>query len=99
MTANLRFVLQAVWQFKTAIRLIKIFLFIKRRIESVKVFAVHSIGCKPQALAETLEVNNLSCTQEFNRVSDIGVVYKAQNIVICLSCLLFCRHIFAQIAY
>ena len=58
------------------------FLFIEGRIESIKILGVKVILNDTQSLAETLEVNYFSFTQEFYRVTDVRVVCKTENVLI-----------------
>ena len=46
---------------------------------------------------KSLEMNNFSFAKEFDGVTNVGVVNKAEQIVIGHSCFLFCRQILVQI--
>ena len=71
---------------------VKLTLFIiKSRIKCIEVLTVQVILHNPETFTETLEVYNFSCTQEFNRIINIWVIfYKAKNIVVSSTCFLFC---------
>ena len=63
---------------------------VKARIDCVEIFAVHILLDHPQRFTETLEVSNLSLTQELDRFPHIGDIYQAQDIVIGEAGFLFC---------
>ena len=70
---------------------------IKRRIECVEILFVKLICCEAESFAETLKMNNFSCAQEFNRFYYIGIVNKAENIVIGGACFLLRCKVFGHV--
>ena len=70
--------------------------FIKRRIASVEILSVEIILRDAQSIAEALVVNDLAGAEEFDRVADVGIVRKAQDVVVGSASLLLCYyHVFA----
>lgn len=57
-------------------------LFIEAGVEGIEIFAVEHILDKPQAFAEALVMDDLTLTEKFYRVTDVGVIGKAEDIVI-----------------
>ena len=55
---------------------------IKFRIKGIEILAVQSVLNNSQCFSEPLEMDNLSCSEELNRLYDIRVIYKSQYIVI-----------------
>ena len=51
-------------------------------VDIVDIFFVQPLSCEAKPLAETLKMDDLSCTQEFDDVAYVRVVGKAQDIVI-----------------
>ena len=72
-------------------------LFVKLRVERIKIPTVQFFLHNTQAFTETLIVYNFAFTQETDRFTDFRVFYKTENIVIGSACFLFCGHIFVQI--
>lgn len=69
----------------------------KCRVEAVIIFGVEVIAHHAERLAETLEVDNLALPQKPNGSNDIGIIHKAQNVVIGRASLLLGSHILGQI--
>ena len=63
---------------------------VKRRIECIDIFLIQRILCHVQRITETLIVNDLPLSEEFQGIAHIGIVNKAQEIVVGDSCLLLC---------
>ncbi len=75
------------------------FFIIECWIECIEVLTVQVILHNPETFTKTLEVYNFSCTQEFNRIINIWVIfYKAKNIVVSSTCFLFRSHIFHKVS-
>ena len=73
-------------------------IFIKTRVAGVEILAVEMVGRDPEAFAETLVVDDLPFPQEFQRIADIRVVNKAEQVVVrCTGLLLGC-HILVHVA-
>ena len=72
---------------------------IKFRIKGIEILAVQSVLNNSQCFSEPLEMDNLSCSEELNRLYDIRVIYKSQYIVIGGSRLLLCGKVLRQICY
>ena len=64
-------------------------IFIKARVERVEVLFVELVGEDSQVLAEALIVHYLALTQEANRVLDVGIVRKPENVVVSRAGFLF----------
>lgn len=71
--------------------------FVKRRVAGVEILAVELIGDESQALAKSLEVDDFSCTKEFDNIAYVGVIRKAEDIVVGLSRLLLCGKVFVKV--
>ena len=69
---------------------------IKFRIKGIEILAVQSVLNNSQCFSEPLEMDNLSCSEELNRLYDIRVIYKSQYIVIGGSRLLLCGKVLRQ---
>ena len=65
-------------------------LFVEGRITSVEILGVKIVLRYSYTVAEALVVNELSFSEEFDRISDVGVVCQAQNIVVSGASLLLC---------
>ena len=74
-------------------------LFIKRRIDRVEIFRIQIILSYPESLGESLIMNHLTCPEEFDRIANIGIIYKTKQIVIGRTRLLLCRQILVKIGY
>lgn len=72
---------------------------IEGRVESIEILGIQLIRRKAHTLTEPLEMDYLPCAQEFDRVADIGIVDKPQDIVVRLSRLLLRRKILGKVAY
>ena len=70
---------------------------VERRIAGVEIFGVELFLRKPESFAETLVMHQLTLTEEADGVNDIGVIGKAEDVVIGRSCLLLRRHILMQV--
>lgn len=71
--------------------------FVKTRVAGVEILAVELIRCESQAFTEALEVDNFSCAQEFYDIAYIGVIGKAENVIVGLSRLLLCGKVFVKV--
>ena len=58
------------------------------RIAGVEVFGIEIILSNAESFTETLEVNNFTLSQESDRIFDVGIVGKTQDIIVGCSCLL-----------
>lgn len=58
------------------------------RIAGVEVFGIEIILSNAESFTETLEVNNFTLSQESDRIFDVGIVSKTQDIIVGCSCLL-----------
>ena len=72
-------------------------LFVEIRVVRIEVFLVQIILQQTKAFAKALVVHQFAFTQEANRIADIRVFYKTQNVIIGQSSLLLCCHIFMHI--
>ena len=63
---------------------------IKRRVEGVEILAVQMILCNAERIGKPLIMRDLSCTQELDRLPDVGIVDHTQNVVVGRACLLLC---------
>ncbi len=59
-------------------------------IVRVEILAVRLILCDAEGLAEALEMGHFSLTEEFDRLSHIGIIHKTQDIVVGDTRLLLC---------
>ena len=57
-------------------------LLVKARVDIIHILLIQPILSKPQPLAETLEVHDLARTQELDDVVDVGIVGKAQDVIV-----------------
>lgn len=67
------------------------------RIQCVEVTAVQMILNVSQGFTETLEVDDLPFAQETDRITDFGIFYDAENIVISAPGFLFCSQVFEKV--
>jgi len=65
------------------------FCLVERGVKRVEVFGIKPIGRDAQTLAKALVMHNLALTQELDGVAHIGVIRKAQDVVIRYAGLLF----------
>ena len=70
---------------------------IKFRIDGIEVSAVKSVLNKSESFAETLEVDDFTLTKEADRVYDIRVIGKTQNVIVGKTGFLLRSHIFTDI--
>ena len=69
---------------------------VKARVDCVEILGIHAVLRDAEGVAEALVVNNLALTKKFDGVADVGVVDKAQNVVVGDARLLLCYyHVFA----
>ena len=66
------------------------FLFVKRRVDRVEVFAIKLFLSDAESIAETLIVHDLTLTQVAQRITHVGVIAKANEVVVGRARLLFC---------
>ncbi len=64
--------------------------FIEFRVECVEVLGIQVVLYDAERLAESLEVNDFTLSEEFDRVSYIGIVYETKDIIVGSSGFLFC---------
>ena len=70
--------------------------FVKRRIASVEIFGVEIVLRYANGIGKALIMHYFTGAQEFYYVINVGIVGKAQDIVIGCACLLLCYyHVFA----
>ena len=67
---------------------------IKFRVKCIEVLRIQMFFYNIQSFAKPLKMHNLAFPQETDRVADVRVFDKAQDVVIGRACLLLCRHIF-----
>ncbi len=65
-------------------------LLVEARVYVVDIFLVQAVLGKPQSFAETLEVHDLTRTQELDGIADVRIIGKAENIVVGHARLLLC---------
>lgn len=70
---------------------------VEGRIEGVEVFGIEPVRRDAQALAEALVVDDLAGAQELDRVAHVGVVGKAQDVVVRHARLLLGGEILVQV--
>lgn len=70
---------------------------VKRRIERIEVLGVETVCYDSQGFAETLIMYNFPLTQEFYRISDVGIFGKPKYVVIYCTRFLFRRHVLMQV--
>lgn len=75
----------------------RLFLLIKRRVVCVEIFAICMILRNTEGIAESLEMCDLSLTEEFDGIADIGIVYETEDVIIGYTSLLFGCEVFVQI--
>lgn len=63
---------------------------VKAWIESIEVFLVELIGNNSERFTEALIVSDFSLAQEFDNITNIGIVNQAQNVVIGYTRFLLC---------
>ncbi len=71
--------------------------FIKGGIESIEVTGIQFILNQTQPFAKALVMDDFTFAQEFNGIPDVGIVGKAENVIISSPCFLFCSQIFVEI--
>ena len=64
--------------------------FVKRRIASVEIFGVEIVLRYANGIGKALIMHYFTGAQEFYYVINVGIVGKAQDIVIGCACLLLC---------
>ena len=64
--------------------------FVEFQVERIEVLGIQLIRRDPKPFAEPLVMHNFPLPQELNGVAHVGVVCKAQNIVVRSACLLLC---------
>ena len=64
-------------------------LFIKLGVKGVEVLFIKLVGENSEVLAEALMVDNLALSEKVYNVLDVGVIRKAQDVVISRARLLF----------
>ena len=69
-----------------------IFIRVKSGIECIEVLAVQLILRNSQRFTESLIMNNLTFSQEFDGFADIRFFDQPEDVIICAPCLLLCRH-------
>ena len=68
---------------------------IERRIVRIEVPGIQMILRNTKSIAESLIVCDLSCAEEFDRLSDVGIVDEAKNVVVrCTRFLLSCNRVY-----
>jgi hypothetical protein len=70
---------------------------IKTWIAGVEILGIEPVGSQAESFAKTLIVDDFTLSQELNRITYIGVIGKAENVVIGGTCFLFCRKIFVKV--
>ena len=71
--------------------------FVESRVEGIEIAAVKVILYIPKGFAETLEVDDLSLSEETDGVADLRIFHYTKNIVIGGAGFLFCSHILKKI--
>ena len=73
------------------------FLFIKRRVDCVEVLAVEVILSDSQGVSKALIVHDFALAQIAQRVTHVGVVAQADEVVVGHARLLLCRQVFVEV--
>ena len=73
------------------------FCLVERGVKRVEVFGIESVSRDAQTLAEALVMHNLALAQELDGVAHIGIIRKAQNVVIRYAGLLLGGEIFVDV--
>lgn len=73
------------------------FCLVERGVKRVEVFGIESIGRDAQTLAEALVMHNLALAQELDGVAHIGIIRKAQDVVIRYAGLLLGGEVFVDV--
>ena len=74
------------------------FLFlVKCRVICVEVFVIQSVLNDAHTVAEALEVDDLTLTQKADRVGNVAVIAKTQDIIVGEARFLLCRQVFGKI--
>ncbi|HYE69706.1 MAG TPA: hypothetical protein VEA58_13905 [Anaerovoracaceae bacterium] len=63
---------------------------IKFWIECVEVLGIQVILNDSERFTKSLEMNNFTFAEEFDRISNIRIVYETKDIIVSCSCFLFC---------
>ena len=71
---------------------------VKFRIKRIEVFGIQMIRNDSKAFAESLIVDDFSLTKKFDRLPNVGIIGKTENIVISGAGLLLCCHVFVDIS-
>ena len=71
--------------------------FIKGRIECIEVLFVQLISSETETFTESLIMHDFPFTKELYYITHIGVVNKAEDVIIGCSRLLLCRHILVEV--
>lgn len=72
---------------------------INTRIKGIEILFVHLIRSYSESLTEALIVYYLSCPEELNDITHIGIVHETQDVIVGGSRLLLCRHILVKVSY
>ena len=73
------------------------FCLVERGVKRVEVFGIESIGRDAQTLAKALVMHNLALAQELDGVAHIGIIRKAQDVVIRYAGLLLGGEVFVDV--
>ena len=65
-------------------------LHIKRRIHIIHILLIQLFAKQLHCLAKALEMHKLALAQELDRLSNVGIVRKAQNVIVGFTRLLLC---------
>ena len=80
-----------------ALALFSRFDLVKRGVAGVKILRIEIVLCYAQSIGEALIVNDLACAQKSYSVVYVGVVGKAQDIIVGRARFLLCYyHVFAM---
>lgn len=55
---------------------------VKRRVEGIEVPCIQPVGGQAERFTEALVMHDFPCTQEFDRVADVGVVAHTEDVVV-----------------
>ena len=71
--------------------------FVESRVAGVEILRVEVILRDSQSFAKPLEMYDLALSQEADRIADIRVIGKSENVVVGRSCLLLGGHVLREV--
>ena len=71
-------------------------LFVKARIYRIEILRVHAVLRDANGVGKSLIMNDFALAEVFDGIADVGVIHKAENVVVGHASLLLCYyHVFA----